>query len=116
MTSHETDVLVIGSGLGGCAAALAAAKRGARVLMLTKAAKPEESNTWYAQGGIIYRGTVDSPAQLAADITAAGDGLCNPPAVELLAVEGPRLVDEVLIDGRTRRLRPGPRRVRKRWT
>jgi L-aspartate oxidase len=97
MTSRETDVLVIGSGLAGCSAALAAARRGARVLMLTKAAKPEESNTWYAQGGIIYRGKVDSPAKLAADIIAAGDGLCNPAAVDLLAREGPRLVDEVLI-------------------
>jgi L-aspartate oxidase len=94
---RETDVLVIGSGLAGCAAALAAAARGARVLMLTKAARPEESNTWYAQGGIIYRGSVDSPDRLAADIVAAGDGLCNPAAVELLAREGPRLVDEVLI-------------------
>jgi L-aspartate oxidase len=99
MTSRDTDVLVIGSGLGGCAAALAAARHGARVLMLTKCAKPEESNTYYAQGGIIYRGKVDSPPQLAADITAAGDGLCNPSAVALLAREGPRLVDEVLIKG-----------------
>jgi L-aspartate oxidase len=97
MTGRETDVLVIGSGLAGCAAALAAARGGARVLMLTKQARPEESNTLYAQGGIIYRGKVDSPAQLAADITAAGDGLCHPGAVDLLAREGPRLVDEVLI-------------------
>ena len=97
MTSRETDVLVIGSGLGGCAAALAAARGGARVLMLTKQARPEESNTLYAQGGIIYRGKVDSPAQLAADIVAAGDGLCHQAAVDLLAREGPRLVDEVLI-------------------
>jgi L-aspartate oxidase len=97
MISRETDVLVIGTGLAGCAAALAAARRGAKVLMLTKQARPEESNTLYAQGGIIYRGKVDSPAQLAADILAAGDGLCNPAAVELLAREGPRLVDEVLI-------------------
>jgi L-aspartate oxidase len=97
MNSLETDVLVIGSGLAGCAAALAAARGGARVLMLTKQARPEESNTWYAQGGIIYRGKADSPARLAADIIAAGDGLCNPAAVDLLAREGPRLVDEVLI-------------------
>ena len=97
MNSRETDVLVIGSGLAGCAASLAAARVGARVVMLTKQARPEESNTLYAQGGIIYRGRVDSPAQLAADIIAAGDGLCNPAAVDLLAREGPRLVDEVLI-------------------
>jgi L-aspartate oxidase len=97
MNSRETDVLVIGSGLAGCAAALAAARGGSRVVMLTKHARPEESNTLYAQGGIIYRGKVDSPAQLAADITAAGDGLCHPAAVDLLAREGPRLVDEVLI-------------------
>jgi L-aspartate oxidase len=97
MDRRETDVLVLGSGLAGCAAALAAAARGARVLMLTKAARPEESNTWYAQGGIIYRGSADSPECLAADIVAAGDGLCNPAAVELLAREGPRLVDTVLI-------------------
>ena len=97
MDRRDTDVLVIGSGLAGCAAALRAARRGARVLMLTKAARAEESNTWYAQGGIIYRGKHDSPAQLAADIVAAGDGLCNRAAVDLLASEGPRLVDEVLI-------------------
>jgi L-aspartate oxidase len=97
MNSRETDVLVIGSGLAGCAAALAAARGGSRVLMLTKQARPEESNTLYAQGGIIYRGRMDSPAQLAADIIAAGDGLCNPAAVDLLAREGPRLVDDVLI-------------------
>ncbi len=97
MTSRETDVLVIGSGLAGCAAALAAARGGARVLMLTKQARPEESNTLYAQGGIIYRGKVDSPARLVADIIAAGDGLSDPAAADLLAREGPRLVDEVLI-------------------
>ena len=45
MTSRDTDVLVIGSGLAGCAAALAAARWGCRVLVLTKGARPEESNT-----------------------------------------------------------------------
>ncbi len=99
MTSRDTDVLVIGSGLAGCAAALAAARWGCRVLVLTKGARPEESNTLYAQGGIVYRGAADSPEALAADIMAAGGGLCHPPAVELLAREGPRLVDAGLIDG-----------------
>ena len=98
MDRFDADVLVIGSGLAGCAAALAAARGGARVLVLTKAGRLEESNTWYAQGGIIYQGADDSPERLAADIAAAGAGLCDPAAVDLLSREGPRLVKEVLID------------------
>ena len=98
MNSPETDVLVIGTGLGGCAAALAAARAGARVVMLTKAGRAEESNTWYAQGGIIYRGALDSPEGLAADVMAAGDGICDAAAVGLLSREGPRLVKDLLID------------------
>ncbi len=98
MSPHDTDVLVIGSGLGGCASALAAARGGARVVMLSKAARAEESNTWYAQGGIIYTGVLDSPERLAEDIFAAGAGLCDASAVDLLSREGPRLVRELLID------------------
>ena len=72
MDSHEADILVIGSGLAGCAAALGAARAGGRVTMLTKAARPEESNTLYAQGGVIYRSRDDSPELLARDIIVAG--------------------------------------------
>ena len=52
----QTDILVIGSGLGGLAAAWDAAKRGCEVTLLTRASNPEDSNTDRAQGGIIYRG------------------------------------------------------------
>jgi L-aspartate oxidase len=98
MDRRETDVLVVGSGLAGCAAALMAARGGARVVMLNKADRAEEGNTWHAQGGIIYRGVLDSPEQLATDIMTAGAGLCDPAAVELLSREGPRLVKTLLLD------------------
>lgn len=91
-------MLVIGSGLAGCAAALSAARAGAHVVMLSKAEQAEDSNTREAQGGIIFEGEGDSPDRLAADITAAGAGLCNPEAVELLSREGPHLVREVLLE------------------
>jgi L-aspartate oxidase len=94
----ETDVLVIGSGLAGCAAALAAARAGSRVLLLTKADRAEESNTWYAQGGIISRALSDPPERLTADILAAGAGASNAAAAELLSREGPPLVQALLID------------------
>ncbi len=93
-----TDILVIGSGLAGCAAALAAAKRNAEVTLLTRCSQPEESNTLWAQGGIIYEGENDSPRLLANDILAAGAGLSSPEAAWLLSQEGPRLVKEILID------------------
>jgi len=45
-TDGETaDVLVVGSGIAGCSAALAAAREGAEVLLLTKATKPDGAST-----------------------------------------------------------------------
>ncbi|HEV2522182.1 MAG TPA: L-aspartate oxidase [Candidatus Acidoferrales bacterium] len=94
----RTDVLVIGSGLGGLAAAWDAAKRGCEVTLLTRTAQPEDSNTYRAQGGIIYRGHGERAEQLVADILTAGAGLSSPEAASLLSHEGPRLVKEILID------------------
>jgi L-aspartate oxidase len=94
----QTDVLVIGSGLGGLAAAWDAAKHGCEVTLLTRAREPQDSNTNWAQGGIIYRGHSERPEQLVEDILSAGAGLSSPEAASLLSHEGPRLVKEVLID------------------
>ena len=94
----ETDVLVIGSGIAGSIAALHLADAGIHVVVVTRSANPEESNTLYAQGGIIYKGKEDSPELLMEDIRHAGAGYCNPQAVELLAQEGPRLVRSLLLE------------------
>lgn len=96
----QCDVLIIGCGVAGATAALrlAAADPNLRIVVLTKAEDPLESNTYYAQGGIIYEGEDDSPAQLAEDLVRAGDGMNNRRAVEILAQEGPRLVRELLIE------------------
>jgi L-aspartate oxidase len=94
----QTDVLVIGCGIAGATAALRlAADRTRQVTVLTRAAESIESNSMYAQGGIIGRGEDDSAALLASDILAAGAGLSYPPAVKLLAERGPELLQEVLI-------------------
>jgi L-aspartate oxidase len=94
-----TDILVIGSGISGCVAALIASERlpDRHILMITSPDDPHESSTYYAQGGIIGRGPADSPELLAEDIMRAGDYCNDPAAVALLAREGPRLVKEILI-------------------
>ena len=93
-----TDVLILGTGIAGCSAALAAAREGADVTVVTRAGEVSESNTFYAQGGIVARPDGDSPELLAADVERAGDGLCDPDTVNLLAREGPDLVKSLLID------------------
>ena len=98
MSPAATDVLVLGTGVAGCAAALAAAREGAAVTLVTRASEAAESNTFYAQGGIVARPDGDTPESLAADIERAGDGLCWPEAVMLLAREGPDLVRSLLIE------------------
>lgn len=93
------DVLIIGCGIAGATAALQLAEnRDLRIVIITKADSPLESNTYYAQGGIIYRGNGDSPEQLAEDLLRAGDYMNSREAVSILATEGPRLVRELLVD------------------
>lgn len=94
----RTKALVVGSGIAGLSAALGLARKGIGVVLVTKAAEPEDCNTAWAQGGIIYAGRRDSPASLVKDVLRAGAGLCNVEAVELLASEGPRVVREILIE------------------
>ncbi|MCS6844594.1 MAG: L-aspartate oxidase [Caldilineales bacterium] len=94
----ETEVLVIGSGIAGATVALELADRGVQVLMATRGSQPEDSNTLWAQGGIIYRGVDDSPDDLVADILRAGAGHSYPPAARILAEEGPEAVRRILIE------------------
>ncbi len=95
---HCSDVLIIGSGIAGAAAALQLAQDPRlQITLLTRARDPHESNTRYAQGGIVARGPDDSPDLLAADILRAGAGASRPEAVRLLAEQGPALVEDLLI-------------------
>jgi L-aspartate oxidase len=93
----ETDVLVIGCGIAGCITALELAEQGFDVTLLGSGSF-KDSNSYSAQGGIIYLGKEDSKELLAKDIFEAGAGLCNPKAVEQLAMFGPKFVKELLLD------------------
>ena len=94
----EIDVLIAGCGIGGATAALRLARDQQRqVLLVTRASNPGECNTRYAQGGIVTRGPNDTAEQLVQDILAAGGGAGLDRAGRIVAEEGSRLVDEILI-------------------
>ncbi|MBM3144254.1 MAG: L-aspartate oxidase [Chloroflexi bacterium] len=95
----QTDTLIIGSGIAGVSAALRLASDSQRrITVITRAREPAESNSQYAQGGVVGRGADDAPELLVEDILRAGDSVCHRPAVEVLATEGPDLLLEVLVD------------------
>jgi L-aspartate oxidase len=95
----QSDVLIIGCGIAGAAAALRLAEeRERQITVITRAAELEESNTRYAQGGIVTLGKNDSPQKLIRDILEAGAGLSLPSTAEILAMEGPQLVQKILVE------------------
>jgi L-aspartate oxidase len=89
------DVVVVGAGVAGLSAALAAADAGASVHVLAKASHTS-SNSYAAQGGVAAAvGPDDDPVLHADDTLAAGRGVCRPSAVRLLAEEAPARIAEL---------------------
>ena len=84
-----TDTLIIGSGVAGLRAAVAAAEDGGEVIILAKDAA-ELSNTAWAQGGIAAAlSAQDSADSHVADTLVAGAGLCDEPVVRRIVEAGP---------------------------
>jgi L-aspartate oxidase len=84
-----SDVLVVGGGIAGMAAALTAAGAGADVLLVAAGGGSSE----LAQGGIAAAvGADDTPGLHARDTLAAGAGLTDPAIARLLTAEAPGAV------------------------
>ncbi|MDR2894351.1 MAG: L-aspartate oxidase [Alistipes sp.] len=94
----DTDFLVIGSGIAGLSFALKAAKRG-RVTIVTKGAVTE-SNTRFAQGGISsVTSAPDSFERHIEDTLAAGAGINDMEAVNLVVRRAPELIEDLIAWG-----------------
>jgi succinate dehydrogenase / fumarate reductase flavoprotein subunit/L-aspartate oxidase len=86
------DVLVVGSGASGLAAALSAETAGARVGLATKGAI-QSCNSAKAQGGIQASfGADDSPEQHAEDVWKSSHETANRELVEILTTEAPSAI------------------------
>ena len=102
--SRHERLIVVGSGVAGSAAALIAAEvYKIPVTLMFAGNLPQDCNSWWAQGGIIYRNydpsSGDSAASLARDIHRAGAGLCVDDAVQKVSEEGPGRVRQLLLGG-----------------
>ncbi len=93
------EFVVVGGGIAGLSAVVRLAARvegDARILCVTKEALAE-SNTSYAQGGIaVAMGGATDVALHLTDTLAAGDGLVDPTAAQMLVAHGPIRVEELL--------------------
>lgn len=103
----DDRLLVVGSGVAGSAAALIAAETyQIPVTMIYAGGAATDCNSYWAQGGIIYRNydpqSGDSADLLAKDIHRAGAGLCDANAVQKLSEEGPERVRQLLLDASER--------------
>jgi L-aspartate oxidase len=86
------DVLVVGSGASGLAAAVSAERAGARVALATKRAL-QSSNSAKAQGGIQAAfGEDDSPEQHAEDVWRSSHETANMELVRVLTSEAPATI------------------------
>src|SRR3954453_18829814 len=89
----RTDVLVIGSGGAGLAAAWAAADEGADVVLVTKGSRAS-CNTGMAHGGI--QAAVhpdDSPERHARDVLDSSHGTADPDLVSVLTSAAPEAIE-----------------------
>ncbi|MFR0588386.1 L-aspartate oxidase [Bifidobacterium apri] len=105
-TPGNPTIAVIGAGIAGLSAALAVANGdpnaglpGQDVVLITKT-DLVESNTYHAQGGIAAAIFPDDDPKLhAQDTLAAGAGLCEPKAVDILTREGAEQVRRLIDAG-----------------
>src|SRR5437867_7480457 len=89
---HHFDVLVIGSGASGLAAAVSAERAGAHVALATKGAL-QSCNSAKAQGGIQAAfGDDDSPEQHAEDVWTSSHETADLGLVEILTSEAPSAI------------------------
>ncbi len=91
--------IIVGTGIAGLWTAWRLASEGRASVLLTKGALTDSATAW-AQGGIaVAIGPGDSARLHAADTLAAGDGLSDSEAVQILTREGPERIRELLALG-----------------
>jgi len=90
---YVTDILILGGGGAGTAAAITAQEKGVKVLLATKL-RHGDANTMMAEGGIqaATKGTKDSPYYHYLDVMGGGHFKNDPELVYTLVTEAPKVL------------------------
>lgn len=98
MKDFNTDVLILGTGIAGLSSAIKLAEKNLNITIVTREKKPEVTNTFWAQGGIIYSPkNLNDQEDLVKDILKASAFTSNFEAAKILATRSAEIIDEVLI-------------------
>lgn len=98
MKDFKTDVLILGSGISGLSAAIKLAEKKVNITIVTREKRPEITNTFWAQGGIIYSPKDHNDQEaLIQDILKASAYTSNIEAAKILSHRSAEIIDEVLI-------------------
>lgn len=99
MKDFNTDVLIIGTGIAGLSSAIKLAEKKLKITIVTREKRPEVTNTFWAQGGIIYSPKSSNDQEdLVQDIIKASAYTTNVEAAKILASRSAEILDEMLID------------------
>ena len=98
MKDFNTEVLIIGTGIAGLSTAIKLAEKKKKVTIITREKRPEITNTFWAQGGIIYSPKdLNDQEDLVKDIMKASAFTSNIEAAKILATRSADIIEEVLI-------------------
>lgn len=98
MKDFNTDVLIIGTGIAGLSSAIKLAESKLNITIVTREKKPELTNTFWAQGGIIYSPKdLNDQEDLVKDIMKASAFTANVDAAKILSSRSAEIIDELLI-------------------
>ncbi len=98
MKDFKTDVLILGTGISGLSAAIKLAEKKLNITIVTREKRPEITNTFWAQGGIIYSPKNSNDQEdLVEDILKASAYTSNLEAAKILSTRSAEIIDEILI-------------------
>jgi L-aspartate oxidase len=99
MKEFNFDVLILGSGIAGLTSAIKLAESGLKIAIVTREDSSTETNTYWAQGGIIYPQEASIEMEtLVQDIDKASSYTSNLKAAEILATRSANILEEILIE------------------